>query len=153
MKKLIVAALLIVGMTSFAQENDKMQKRDETERMTPEQRDQLHLKKLASELNLDANQQQEMARIIADRSAKREAMITARKAQKEKGVKPTADERFKTENEKLDYQTAEKAKIKKLLNAEQFAKYEKMKEEQKSKMKNKGKRKGDKMANPENEEK
>lgn len=117
------------------------------EKLTPEQRDQLYLKKLTTELSLDANQQQEMAKIIADRSAKRETMITARKAQKEKGVKRTADERFKLKTEKLDYQSDEKEKIKKMLNAEQFAKYEKLKEAHKFKMKNKGKRKSDKTSN------
>jgi len=153
MKKLIVAALLIVGMTSFAQENDRMQKRERMEKLTPEQRDQLQLKKLTLDLNLSAEQQKEMARIIADRSAKREAMVTERKLQKDKGVTPTADDRFKKENERLDYQAAETAKLKKLLTEEQFTKWEKIKEDRKADLKNKGKRKGEKMPDPENGQK
>lgn len=45
MKKLFIAALLVVGMTSFAQERKGRPERSEMEQLTPEQRNQLHLKK------------------------------------------------------------------------------------------------------------
>lgn len=146
MKKLIVAALLMVGMTTFAQEGKPMRNADQRDQMTPEQRNQLQLKKLTYELGLDANQQAEMARIITERSAKREALTEAMKA---KGEKPTADERFNRQNEMLDYNIAEKAKIQKLLSKEQFAKWEQMKEKRSEKIKlaNDGKRKA-KSENP-----
>jgi hypothetical protein len=48
MKKLIVAAFLVSGMTSFAQEKNKTERRQhrtEMEKITPEQRNELMLKK------------------------------------------------------------------------------------------------------------
>ncbi len=64
MKKLIIAALLVVGMTSFAQDKKEMgtrHDRAEMEKFTPEQRNQLMLKKMTLELDLNASQQKEMS--------------------------------------------------------------------------------------------
>src|SRR3970040_2153562 len=82
MKKLIIAALLVVGMTSFAQERDKMERRqhgNDMEKFTPEQRNELMMKKMTLELDLSAKQQAQMTSIIAEKSAKRQEMMKARK--------------------------------------------------------------------------
>ena len=64
MKKLFIAALLFVGITSFAQdgdgEMDQKPMREQRERLTPEQRNERQLKKLTSELTLDAKQQEQV---------------------------------------------------------------------------------------------
>lgn len=127
MKKLIIAALLVVGMTSFAQERDKMERRqhgNDMEKFTPEQRNELMLKKMTLELDLSAKQQAQMTSIIAEKSAKRQAMM---KARKENTEKPTRDERFAMKSKMLDEQIAMKDKMKNILSAEQYEKWDAMK--------------------------
>ncbi|WP_228012013.1 hypothetical protein [Flavobacterium hungaricum] len=80
MKKLLIAALLFVGIASFAQER--------RERLTPEQRNEKQLQKLTSELSLDANQQTQVKQLLAERSAKAEQFKEARKERKDSNVKP-----------------------------------------------------------------
>ncbi len=63
MKKLFIAALLVFGITSFAQERRATTERAKMEQMTPEQRNQLHLKKMTLELDLNASQQKEMSKV------------------------------------------------------------------------------------------
>jgi hypothetical protein len=128
MKKVFLAALLIVGMTSFAQERKERPERTEMEQLTPEQRNQLHLKKLTLELDLNASQQKEMGKIIAEQSAKKAAAMAERKAVKNAEKKPTSDERFAIKSKMLDEQIAMKEKMKKILTAEQLTKWEKIKE-------------------------
>ncbi|EIA08843.1 hypothetical protein [Flavobacterium frigoris] len=127
MKKLIIAALLVVGMTSFAQQGnktDKRQGRAEMEKFTPEQRNELMLKKMTLELDLSSKQQAQMKSVIAEKSAKREAMMEARKENKEK---MTSDQRFAMKSKMMDEQIAMKAKMKSILSAEQFEKWDAMK--------------------------
>ena len=128
MKKLIIATLLVVGMSAFAQDKKEMEKRhhrDEMEKFTPEQRNQLMLKKMTLELDLNAKQQEQMKQIIAEQSTKREAMRTPRKANQEK---PTSDELFAMKNKMLDEQIVMKNKMKSILSPEQFEKWDAMKE-------------------------
>ncbi len=127
MRKLIVAALLVVGMTSFAQEGNKMERRQhgmETEKFTSEQRNELMLKKMTLELDLSAKQQNKMKSIIAEKSTKHYAMIKARKKNKEK---PTREERFAMKSKMLDEQIGMKGKMKSILSVEQFEKWNTMK--------------------------
>lgn len=136
MKKLMMIALLVFGLNSFAQDNGKKaNNQNESEKMSVEQRNQLKLKKLTLDLSLTDSQQKEMSKIITEQSAKREAAIAQRKADKEKGVKPTADERFAKENQMLDERIALKARVKKILNADQFEKWEKSNENKEARFK------------------
>jgi hypothetical protein len=48
MKKVLIAALLIVGLSSFAQERRERPNRAEMENLTPEQRNQLIVKKMTN---------------------------------------------------------------------------------------------------------
>lgn len=142
-------AVLIVGMTSFAQvkkapENRKAQ----MEQLSSEQRNELHLKKLTLDLNLNASQQKEMKKIIAEQSTKREARMAERNANNDKAVKPTADERFARKNQMLDEQIAMKQRVSKILSVEQMEKWEKIKSDKKRNFKD-GKR-GHKMVKPQN---
>src|SRR3970040_3159955 len=93
MKKIIIAAFLVFGMTGFTQERDKMERRqhgNDMEKFTPEQRNELMMKKMTLELDLSAKQQAQMTSIIAEKSAKRQAMM---KTRKENTEKPRRDER------------------------------------------------------------
>lgn len=128
-------AIMMIGLSSFAQEKKISENRPQRseradipqmEKFTPEQRKQLQLKKMTLALDLNSNQQKEMEKIISEQSAKREAKMAERKASKESKKQLTADERFAFQNQKLDEQIAMKARVKKILNAEQFEKWEKM---------------------------
>jgi hypothetical protein len=127
MKKLFIVALLVVGMTSFAQERKARPERAQMEQMTPEQRNQLHLKKLTLELDLNASQQKEMRKIIAEQSAKREAKMAERKASKDSAKKLTSDEIFAKKSKMLDEQIVMKERMKKILSADQYKKWDDMK--------------------------
>lgn len=119
-----MAALLMVGMTTFAQEGKPMRQGDtKRERMTPEQREQQQLKKMSADLNLDAAQQKELEKILADGSKHREEQRQDMK-----------DERDKKRAENDKFREEQDAKITKLLRADQKEKWAKMKEEQKARM-------------------
>ncbi len=123
MKKLIIAAVLMIGMTSFAQEKQAGEKGHKMERLTPAQRNEKHLQKLTSELSLNEKQQKEVGTILAEQSAKREAKHEERK----KLTDAQRDER-KAEMEAND------AKIKAILTPEQTKKWEELKAKKKEEM-------------------
>ena len=131
MKKLFVLALLIVGTTIIAQERNRKHQGNAMEQFTPEQKSQLMLKKMTLELDLNDAQQKEMSGFISDNVAKKEAHKAEMKAMKEKGVKPTNDERFAMHMKMLDEQIAAKKSMQKILNAKQFEKWTSLKEEHK----------------------
>ncbi|PBJ06784.1 hypothetical protein [Flavobacterium sp. ACN6] len=132
MKKLIIAALLFVGVASFAQ--DGGQKR---EKLTPEQRNEKQLTKLTTELSLDANQQAQVKQLLADRSAKAEKFREARKDKKDSNTKPTAEERAAFKKQMEDEVAANDAKMKSILKADQYTKWKTLQEEKKDKAREK----------------
>ena len=127
----MVLALVMVGMTIFAQERNRKQQGNEMEQFTPEQRSQLQLKQMSLNLDLNDAQQKEMKVVIADMNTKREAHRTAMKAMREKAVKPTTDERFTMKMKMLDEQIVIKKRMEKILNPKQFEKWTALKEEHK----------------------
>ena len=135
MKKLFIAALLFVGIASFAQDGDMDQKpaREQRERMTPEQRNEKQLKKLTSELTLDAKQQEQVKQLLVERSAKAEKLRDARKEQKEKGTKLTAEQKEAFKTQMLAEKEANDAKMKTILTADQYTKWKAIQEENKDK--------------------
>jgi len=129
MKKLFIVALAVVGMTSFAQQRNATAEKSKMEQMTSEQRNQLQLKKMTLELDLNAAQQNEVRTIITEQSIKREARMAAGKETQDSAKKQlTADERFTKKNQMLDEQIEMKERMKKILLADQYKKWEDMKE-------------------------
>ena len=94
--------------------------------MTPAQRNDLNLKKMTLELDLNDKQQKEMSIIINEMSAKRESQKSTMMAMKEKGEKPTADQKFEMKNKMLDEKIAMKSRVQKILTPAQFEKWENM---------------------------
>ncbi|WET04295.1 hypothetical protein [Flavobacterium sp. YJ01] len=137
MKKLLIAAMLLVGIASFAQDADQKPAREHKERMTPEQRNEKQLQKLTSELSLDANQQAQVKQLLADRSAKAEKFREARKDQKDSNTKPTAAEKAAFKKQMEDEVAANDAKMKSILKADQYTKWKTLQEEKKDKMRDK----------------
>lgn len=130
MKKLFVLALLLVGTTTFAQERMG----ENNDKLTPEQRVNLQVKKLTKELNLSDKQAQELKEIVVKEIEQREgrkAEIQARKAEKKKMASDEMNARkMKFEEKKM--QTEER--MKKILTPEQFLKWTEIKKVRKEKM-------------------
>ena len=137
MKKLIIALVLGMGLTGFAQEAAPQPNRADMEKMTPEQRQQKHLAYLTKELALDAKQQEAVGKILAEKSAKAQDLKAQKNTRKATGEKMTTEERtaFKTQMqaEKADTE----AKMKAVLSADQYQKWLDLREENKEKMKEK----------------
>ncbi len=132
MKKLILAIALVATTLTFAQD-----RKARGEKLTPEQQTELQVKRMTLELDLDEKQQKEIKTILVEQSKKREAKVAEMKAKKEKGEKPTADERFAMKNEMLDNQIAMKARMKKILKPEQFTKWEEKQADRKERIEKK----------------
>ena len=132
MKKLFLAIALVATTLTFAQD-----RKARGEKLTPEQQTELQVKRMTLELDLDEKQQKEIKTILVEQSKKRETKLAEMKAKKEKGEKPTADERFAMKNEMLDNQIAMKARMKKILKPEQFTKWEEKQADRKERIEKK----------------
>ena len=142
MKKLIIAALLLVGVSNFAQEANtpNIKKDKESKKMkSPEQRNEALLTKMTTELNLDASQQAQIKPIIAEQSVKMEAMRAQQKANKVNNVVPSDADKKAMRKTRMEDKEATDNKIKAILTPEQFVKYQAMQEEEKAKMKEQNK--------------
>jgi protein CpxP len=135
MKKLIIALVLGMGLTGFAQESATKTTRADIEKMTPEQRQQKHLAHLTKELTLDAKQQEAVGKILAEKSAKAQDVKTQREARKTSGDKMTTEERTAFKNAVLAEKADTEAKMKAILSADQYQKWVSMREQNKEKMK------------------
>jgi len=132
MKKLIFIAIAFISIQGFAQQERKERpnRGEMAQRMndfTPEEIANLRTKKMTLQLDLNDAQQKEIYKLNLDNASKRKAMMEAMKAKKESGAmeKPTKEEHLKMMNTRLDHQIAMKAKMKSILNKEQFEKWEK----------------------------
>ena len=128
MKNLFLAALLIVGITAFAQ--DKTEKRPNRESMTKEQKVDFQVKRMTKDLNLNEKQAKEIEALVSKQVDKREAKKAEMKDDK-------AKDRAEMKAEMEANQTAMSAELKKILTPEQFSKWEKNRDERKEKMKEK----------------
>ena len=105
MKKLIVAALLVVGLTTYAQEKEG--RRVGKEKLTSEQKVNLQVKKMTKDLDLNEKQTKDVRALVTKQVEKREDIKAQIQAEKE----------------------AVSVEMKKILTAEQYAKWEKNREE------------------------
>ncbi|NRD21624.1 hypothetical protein HNV10_00120 [Winogradskyella litoriviva] len=133
MKKLLIIAIALVTFTGFAQREgrkgmDKENRSELRKDMTPEDIADLKSKKLTLKLDLTDKQQKEVKALILDQATKREKFRNERKAKaEEQKEKPSKEEFVKMQNQRLDEQIEMKRKMKNILTAEQYAKFEKMK--------------------------
>jgi hypothetical protein len=105
MEKLIVAALLVVGLTTYAQEKEG--RRVGKEKLTSEQKVNLQVKKMTKDLDLNEKQTKDVRALVTKQVEKREAIKIQMQAEKE----------------------AVTVEMKKILTTEQYAKWEKNREE------------------------
>lgn len=126
MKKLIIVALLFTSIFSFAQEvqTENKNKKAKREKMSPEQRNQVLLDKMTKELNLDAQQQEQIKPIIAEQSAKMQEM---REQGRASGFQEMSKEERKALMQKRNEEkTVKDNKLKAILTPEQFKKMKEM---------------------------
>ncbi|WP_396166077.1 Spy/CpxP family protein refolding chaperone [Flavobacterium sp.] len=130
MKKLLVAALLVVGMTTFAQEQVKEQKAQ----LTPEQRVESQVKRMTKDLTLNEKQVQDVRAIVAKEVSKREENKAEMEARKAAGTKPSKEEMKARKAKFQEDEVAMDANMKKILTPEQYAKWNQKIQERKEKM-------------------
>lgn len=147
MKKLVLITLALLAIQVGAQEpkRDGHKKGQAMKNLSAEEIANLKTKKMTLHLDLNESQQKEIYDLNLASATKRKAHMESRKAKKESGEaqKPTKEERLKMANAKLDHQIAMKAKMKDILNDEQFAKWEKA--QARARSKGKGMKKSHKM--------
>ncbi|WOD44106.1 hypothetical protein [Hwangdonia lutea] len=146
MKKIAIIAVALLALQATAQEQKRKHSNKEKGKkmmmLSAEEIATLQTKKMTLHLDLNASQQAKIQEINLENATKRKAIMEARKAKKESGntEKPTKEERYAMMNAKLDHQIAMKAKMKDILNNEQYAKWEKA--QTKKMHKNKYRKKG-----------
>jgi protein CpxP len=127
MKKIGIVLMLLVGVSAIAQRGEK-RSREGMKDLTPEQVATLQTKKATLALDLSEIQQGQMNALLLEKATMRKTKMDERKAQKEKDEtkKRTSEERYALANERLDYQIAQKGKLKNILSDEQYEKWGKM---------------------------
>ena len=151
MKKILIIALALLALQVTAQEQqrERSNKQGKSLKMmdlSAEDAAALQTKKMTLHLDLNKSQQAEIKKINLENATKRKAMMAERKARKKSGEiqKPTQEQRLEMLNTKLDRKIAMKAKMKNILDKEQYAKWEKaqMQNTKNGKNKKKGLKKG-----------
>lgn len=129
MKKVILAIVMLVGLTTWAQEKEAP--KFERAKLTPEQRVDLQVKRMTKDLDLNEKQITDLRALITKENEKREAKRAEMKEKKEMNAKNRAEAKAFMEKERASAE----AEMKKILTPEQYAKWEKIREERKATMK------------------
>ena len=129
MKKVLVTTVLLIGMMGYSQRGQHFDSEQRGMKdMSPEQIAVLKTKKMTLALDLNTAQQKEIQTLNLENAKEREALMLERKVKKEQAEqsKPSTDERFEFQNERLDRMIAQKGKMKQILSEEQFQKWERI---------------------------
>ena len=136
MKKFAVLLLMFVGIYAFAQKPQDQTKSKPN--FTPEQKAELATKKLA--LNLDLSEKQiKQVRELELKNAQDNEKFRAEHKEKmsQNGNKPSDDELFKMQSQRLDKQLAHQSQMKAILLPEQFEKWKELRNSNVKKMNHK----------------
>ena len=129
MKKVLVTTVFLIGMMGYSQRGQHFDSEQRGMKdMSPEQIAILKTKKMTLALDLSTAQQKEIQTLNLENAKEREALMLERKVKKEQAEqsKPSTDERFEFQNERLDRMIAQKGKMKQILSEEQFQKWERI---------------------------
>lgn len=130
MRNLVLAVVLMIGLGAMAQKpNQEKGQRSYMNNMSPEQMATLQTKRMTLALDLTDAQQKQVQSLNLENATKRAEKMKAMKAKKETGElkKTTSEDRYNMQLAMLDHQIAQKNKMKKILDKEQFVKWDKMK--------------------------
>lgn len=148
MRTLILVAIAFITLQTTAQDQRKRDTKDSRKvqsemlkDLSPEEIATLQSKKMTLNLDLTEKQQIQVKELLLQQATLRKEKRDARKKMKENGEdsKPSKEERVKMMNTHLDEQIEMKQKMKSILSAEQYDKWEKT--QNKRRFKNKGKHK------------
>ncbi|RBW57169.1 hypothetical protein DS884_11345 [Tenacibaculum sp. E3R01] len=142
MKKIIGFLVFVISISTSV--NAQKEKK---ERMTVEQQTELAVKKMALKLDLTDSQQRRVKPLLAEQINEKKELRSKRKAMKESGKKPSADERYAVANSRLNKLIAFKTEMKSILNEKQYERFEKMTAKKMHKRKKKAKKKMHKRSN------
>lgn len=129
MKRVLIALMLLASFTTMAQKrNSHHGKKDFRKDLSVEQLATLKTKKMTLALDLTKSQQKEVMELNLAEGEFRKAKMEERKAKKEDGTeeRPTTDERFAFESERLDKKLAHQEKMKQILNDDQYQLWKKL---------------------------
>lgn len=134
---LMVVILMTVQTFSFAQNGQRpnqSQNNRSMEQYTPEEAAAVQTKRMTLLLDLNANQQAQVQKILLENAKERQALREANQAKNQSGewTKPTKEDRLAMQNAMLDRQIAMKAKMKSILTEAQFEKWESAQMQRKS---------------------
>lgn len=132
----ILVLVFAFSLTTTAQKKRK----DKRPKLSIEQHTNLAIKKMTLALDLTEKQQIQIKPLLQAQAEKRKAAKEKREEMRKNNTKPTADEMYKMQADRLDDQIAMKGKMKEILNKEQFEKFEKMARSRKMKAKQKMKK-------------
>lgn len=133
MKKIIIILIALVTLQVTAQDRKREHQKDgQKERMetmkdlSPDEIATLRTKKMTLHLDLNEAQQNKMRALFLEEAKIRKVKMEERKAMKESGETKTftKEDKYKMMNDRLDHQIEVKQKMKSILNAEQFEKWE-----------------------------
>ncbi|RIV70484.1 hypothetical protein [Flagellimonas aequoris] len=147
MKRLAVVLVLLATIGVAAQKNEgpRMPKGPKMD-MTAEEMATLQTKHMTLALDLTKAQQDKVMKLNLEEAQLRKEKWAEMKALKESGEwkKPTSEEKFERENARLDQQIAFQAKMKEVLNDEQYQSWKDMRKHKamhgKKKMQERGRR-------------
>lgn len=129
MKNVILLGLLMMGFIGLAQnERGEHRQREHLKELSPEQMATLQTKRMTLALDLTVAQQKQMQKVNLEEATSRVAKMQEMKDKRQDGemTKPTSEERYAMQTERLDQRIAQKSQMKQLLSQEQFEKWEKM---------------------------
>lgn len=133
MKKamIILMALTTFAITAQNKSEDRKENRSQLrENLTPEQRAELHTKKMTLDLNLNETQQAQINQLLLKMHNNRPERTKNRKEM-------TDAQKLEAKNVMLDRRIAMKKEMKQILTEEQFTKWENRKQHQERRFKNK----------------
>ena len=126
MKNLLVIALALITIQVSAQNRNQGERRGEHmeqgqrfKDFTPEEIAQLQTKKMTLHLDLTESQQKQIEKLHLENAKERQSLREERQTKMK-------EDRLSAMNERLDRQIEMKAKMKKILNSDQFEKWEAM---------------------------
>ena len=145
MKKVIgiLVLVFVFSLTANAQRQNQGQRKGMKADYTPEQMATLHAKKMTLHLDLSDSQQRQVYKLVKDNAVERKAMREEMQKLRNSDEKLDSNQRFALESKRIDKQIAHKAEMKKILDKDQFEKWEKFQP-----MKKRMTKKGSKGNNP-----
>lgn len=128
MKQLLIIAIAFTTLQTIAQEDKKHKRHERTEIMkelTPNERATINTKRMTLELDLNESQKTQVQEIMLKNAIEQQEKMKARKDKKgDEKNKPSKEDYVKHVNERLDRQIEMKSKMKAILTAEQYKKWE-----------------------------